>query len=109
MPKKERNRDEKSYSIIVNKISRPVLVEKEENKLSFPLKGSERIHTFKDILTIEQKTDSGMTFLIDNYRVTIFLPKGIVKNLTSESTVRGYLTQIGIPVKGHVMHSFYKE
>jgi hypothetical protein len=49
-----------------------------------------------------------MTFSIDRYRVTIRLPKDKIKELTDVSKVRGYLTEIRIPVKGFVRHDFYK-
>ncbi len=104
----KQEKGKKSFTIIVNSVSRTILVEYEENKLSFPLKKNETIDTFTEILTREQKTNSGMTFSIDRYRVTIRLPKDKIKELTDVSKVRGYLTEIRIPVKGFVRHDFYK-
>ncbi|HQV64926.1 MAG TPA: hypothetical protein PKZ56_01715 [Candidatus Paceibacterota bacterium] len=107
----------RSFDVIINRISRKVVVT--STTLSFSLKNAESVDLYAGILLAEQvrqrthlieqsgNQDNGMTFSIANHKVSILLEKEEQGNLTSIANVRSYLTKLRIPVKGFVKHETY--
>ena len=103
--KKDKVPNKKEYRIIINKKSRDVTVG--NGQITFPLIPHEDRTIFVDILKRQQENGTGITFNVTETAVKVCLPANRVQDMKKLEDVRGYLTEISIPVKGFVRHEMY--